>query len=369
MADNVDKKPIVYTHEDSKLQYLRGKDTVLFENGVTIPRKNFEEFKDTPGKIQTMLAAELETKSVNTGFDWPFACTTGTLRRKKVIPDLVASPRTARKRKKQAAAIAAVQQAGQKKENLRGFIFSSVFLVMAVMAVVGIGSAIMSAYHTSMFLYQGGKPAWTAVMTGTMLILFSGTAFTAARYFKGTQNVISFLFIIAGFAVITYSVFSTVTVNFNQFKWADGMKAAVVVGDSETLAAHERLLQDNREALDEVVGRINRLEEEAAYWKTMSWRRYDEFQALITEALQEQSVLRARRVELESSRPELVAQAENSQETVYSFLARLLGLPEDITRFFVYVVPACLYDILAPFALSVVLLLVDKRKKRIMEET
>jgi len=365
MADA--KKPTVHYHEDSKLHYLCGKEHVLFENGVTLERETFERYKDSSGWIGTKLATLLAVRDTeNTGFDWPFACSTGRLRRKKASPDLTASPKTARKRKKEAAAIAVVQQEEQKKAALRGWIFSSVFLVLVVMAIVGVGSAIMSAYHTSAFLIQGGKPVWTAVLTGTMLILFSGTAFTAARYFlqeQGLQKFFGFLFIIAGLAVIVYSVFSTVTVNFNQFKWVDDVKTAVAVEDSEVLAAHGRLLSENSEALEEVAARIDRFEKEAEYWKTLSWRRYDEFQVWIVEAQKERAELRQRRVSLEAAKPELVVQAGNSRETVYSFLARLLGLPEDTARFFVYVVPACLYDILAPFALSVVLLLVDRRRK------
>ena len=370
MAESVNRKPTVHKHENSGLQYLCGKDKVLFEQGVAMERKKFDEIKDTPGAVAA-LYKELSTSAEHSGFDWPFACSTGSLRRKKVNAELVASPKTARKRKKEAAVIAVVRQEEQKKKNVRGWIFSSVFLVMAVMTIVGIGSAIMSAYHTSTFLLQGGKPAWTAVITGIMLILFSGTAFTAARYFlqeKGPQRLFGLLFIVTGFAVIMYSIFSTVTVNYNQFKWVDDILTVAVLEDNEALAAHEQLLRNNSDALEEIALRINRLEEEASYWRTMSWRRYDEFQALVAEAQQERTALRQRRIELESVKPELVAQAESSQETIYTFLARLLGLPEDIARFFVYVVPACLYDILAPFALSVVLLLVDRRKKSILSD-
>jgi hypothetical protein len=53
-----------------------------------------------------------------------------------------------------------------------------------------------------------------------------------------------------------------------------------------------------------------------------------------------------------------------SQETIYDFLGNVFRIKEDTMRFFVYVVPACLYDILAPFALSVVLLLADRRRRK-----
>ena len=356
MSDSTGK-PVVRVHETSGLRYLLGAEQVLFENGKTMTRELFDTLKDADNRIQEHFKLVIGPE-----YDWPYACSTGHLRRKRASPDLVASPKTERRRRRQAEATAAEQ----KKEGARKFYFSSVFLVLAVMAAVGFGSAVISAYHTSMFLIQGGKPAWTAVITGTMLILFSGTAFTAARYFlqeKGLQRSFGFLFLVAGFVVIAYSVFSTVTVNFNQFKWVDDEKASVAVEDSELLAAHEKLLARSQGVLDDICAELESLEREAEYWRDRSWRRYDEIRARIVELQEVRREQRDHQIYLETSRPQLVTQAAQSRETVYTFLARFLGLPEDTARFFVYVVPACLYDILAPFALSVVLLLIDRRRK------
>jgi len=414
MADDVEKKPKVRFHEGTSLKYLYGQEQVLFENGVVIARTEFDKLEK--GGLSERLDELLKNLEF-CNFDFAYACTTGYLRRKKKnteptetstekekIPEksteksiekstepvpapnskettlaeatqallenavsynptksepMPESPQETQKKKE-----SKVEE--QKNEAPRVYVFSSVFLVMIVMIAVGVGSAIMSAYHTSAFLIFGGKPTWTAILTGTMLILFSGTAFTAARHFlqeKGLQKIFGFMFIAAGFAVIVYSIFSTVTVNFNQFKWRDDEKAVVAVTGNEALASHNRLLQENREALDEANAKIVKIETDAEYWKTMSWKRYDEMQKQLADAYEDRAILRNRRIELEASKPELIAQAENSQETVYTFLARLLGLKEDVARFFVYVIPACLYDVLAPFALSVVLLLMDKRRK------
>jgi hypothetical protein len=97
----------------------------------------------------------------------------------------------------------------------------------------------------------------------------------------------------------------------------------------------------------------------------MSWRRYDELTAELSRARARREALRVDRVHLEETTVDVTQRAAHSRETVYSFLARLVGLPEDTARFFVYIVPACLYDVLAPFALSVVLLLLDKRRKKV----
>jgi len=367
MADSIDKKPAIHEHKESKLQYLLGKNTVLFSNGVTIPREDFENLSNIPGKIQAALAAELEAKSERTGFDWPFACSTGSLRRRKSNAELVPSARAERRRKRQAAEASQAKQEGQKKASRQEFVFSSAFFIMIVMASVGIGSAVMSAYHTSAFLAYGGKPAWAAALTGIMLILFSTTAFTAARHFfrerGGLHYFFGLLFVVAGFMVIAYSMFSTLTVNFEQFQWRSNEKARAAVSESGSLAAHRELIRQNAQALEEASAEIALLESEAEYWRGMSWKRYDEKQAALAEARGRRNALRGQSAELAGRTPELAETEAASQDTVYRLAARLFKADEDAMRFFVYVIPACLYDILAPFALSTVLLLLDRRRK------
>jgi hypothetical protein len=342
------------------LRVLAGERKILFENGVAMERSDYEKWLAAGTLKQHIQALEADPECGN--HDFQYALSTGVLRHKKNTADLEPARRTERKWEKK---LAALQTDKQKESHGQ---FSSAFLMMAVMALVGIGSAVMSAYHTTTFLLEGGKPAWTAAITGTMLILFSGTAFTAARYFykEGRSALlVCGLFIVSGCAVIVYSMFSTLTVNYNQFKWQDDAHIAVAVADSEALAAHERLLQANALALQEAVAELEQLVGEADFWRAQSWRRYDDIQAAIADTRHRRDALREERNALEQATPELVETASASRETIYSFLARLLSIPEDAVRFFVYVTPACLYDILAPFALTVVLLLADDRQKRL----
>ena len=327
----------ILTHFDTGLKYVRGKDKVLFENGVVIPRDEFDKHeKDDLDSIIATFAAD----PVNCNYSFKYACSTGNLRK-------IGKPPKKPEKQKETEPVVIKQQR----------LFSSVLLIMVVMAIVGIGSAIMSAYHTSAFLIYGGKPVWTGVLTGLMLILFSSTAFTAARYFYfegGLLRFFSVLFIIAGFAVISYSVFATLTVNFEQFQWRTMEK----VESSEALISFENRVSINEQALDEVNQLISRLEAEEDFWRERSWRRYDEIRNQIDEAVSYRTNLRQGLVDLENNKPDLI-----STETVYTLVGRLFGIKEDSMRFFAYSIPACLYDILAPFALSVVLFLIDRRRK------
>ena len=370
----MDKKPTIYTDASTGLQYLLGSKRVLFETGVILPRATFDKYVD--GTDKTMLSELLEsaaTETKNCSFDFAYAKTTGTLRRKK-------GSGTSKSVKDKKIGIhdnvytitrgihsdimkrLEIQKA-EKKSSPE--VFSSVLLVIAIMTLVGIGSAVMSAYHTTLFLFQGGRPLWISALTGVLFILFSTTAFTAARYFlRERAKWIGVIFALAGVVVVLYSVFATLTVNFNQFQWIEDERLVVFVEDSQALVAHERLISDNREALSEINERITRLQNEAEYWRSMSWRRFDEFQVSINEASGVRTELRERQIELESLRPSLIAMVGSSQETIFTLVSRLFHIREDITRFFVYAAPACLYDILAPFALSVVLLLADRRRRK-----
>jgi hypothetical protein len=368
MAGDIEnKKPKIRKLKDGTLRYLCGSDKVLFENGVYIPRKDFDEIKDAPGAVKERIDKSTASEPQYCGFDWAYACSTGNLRRKKGAADLEVNPRTKRRRERQTQKAYEAAAGEQKKAAVRRYVFSSAFLVMVVMAVVGAGSAVMSAYHTSTFLYEGGKPAWASLMTGVMLILFSGTAFTAARYFFNEQGAVKLfgaLFAAAGLAVIVYSMFSTLTVNFNQFKRRGDEQAVAAVEDSEALAAHREQIRLLEEEISEVIDEIAVLRGEADYWRAQSWRRYDSIQEQLAGRSRHLDSLRERYGGLVGGTPRLVEVEAVSQKTVYDLLGSVLGIKEDAVRFFVYAAPACLYDILAPFALSVVLLLADKRRKQ-----
>jgi hypothetical protein len=122
-------------------------------------------------------------------------------------------------------------------------------------------------------------------------------------------------------------------------------------------------LQILEEEINSVSDEITLLRGEADYWRTQSWRRYDSIQEQLAGRSEYLNSLRERYGSLVGETPRLVEVEAVSQETIYGFLGNVFKIKEDAMRFFVYIVPACLYDILAPFALSVVLLLVDKRRK------
>jgi hypothetical protein len=362
--------------DDLKLYYLIGATKVIFSNGVVLRLEDFNRWKKSGVLASRFYQALLNPKC--SGYDFDHALTTGFLRRKKGAPPpdwtgaKAAKEEILRDMEEMIgdAAEPAAQEAAPAPApaSEKAEIFFSGFLVEAVMTCIGAGSAVMSAYHTTAFLISGGKPFWTAALTGAMMILFSAMAFTAARYFfreRGAVKLFGAVFTVLGLMVVSYSIFSTLTVNFDQFKERSEADAAAVSAAVGEGLREQAGTDAGREALADMAAEIETLEAEAAYWRDKSWRRYDDAAKALAGARSRRAALRDReQVRREAAEAGAEEEVRERTDTIYAFLSRLFRLREEAIRFIVYVIPSCFYDIIAPFSLSVVLLIEDNRKKR-----
>jgi hypothetical protein len=353
------QKTKIHHNNDCGLDYLLGPTNVLFENGVLIPREDYTAWKNERTLVQHLDYLTDDPEANN--YDYAYALTTGTLRKKKGTADLVASARTGKRREKEVQKAKEIVVEEQKKEAVRQYVFSSAFITEAVMICVGIGAAIMSVYHTRLFLMES-KPVWVSTIIAVMFILFSATAFTASRYFFGTAGftkLFGLIFLVAGMAVVSFSMFSTMTVSYNQYTFA----AAYVEERQDTINTNRLLLENNRSKQEATQHEIDRYEQEIDYFRTQSWRRADSLQELLTAAYQRLSASRTEEAAIIRETPQAILEETTQQETVYTFIARLFKVSIDSVQFLVYVIPAVFFDIISPFALSVVLLLEDNRRK------
>jgi hypothetical protein len=344
MADRVTRRD-----KESGLDYLLGNTKAVFSNGQVATREEFDAWTEA-GVLRQELK-RLEEIPDRNNWDYKYAVSTGDLRRRKPT----AKPNGSTRRTKQ-------KEEWQRPERERPRI-TSALVVEAATLLVGLGGGVMSAYHTATFLVEGGKPAWTGWTTGIIMILFSTTSFTLARILA---NKLSFLVAAVGAIVVAFSMFSTVTVNFNQFRARDEAVEAAALESDEALASRRRALELSQAELDENAAELGRLEAEAEYWKDKSWARHDSFSELASSARLRRRELLDRRRELESSAPALAEQAasERSANTVYALLSRLFRAREDAVRFAAYAAPSLFYDLAAPLALSVALFLEDDRRRR-----
>jgi hypothetical protein len=339
-------------HKGSGLDYLLGNTKVVLSNGQVVTREEFDAWTQADPDVLAQELRRLESEPDRNNWDYKYAVSTGDLRRRKKT----AKPRGSTRRTKQ-------KEEWQRPERRR---FSSVLVIEAATLLVGLGGGVMSAYHTATFLVEGGKPAWTGWMTGVIMILFSTTAFTLARILA---NKLSILVAAVGAIVAAFSMFSTVTVNFNQFRARDEASEAAALESDEALAARSRALELSQAELDENAAEIARLEADAEYWKDKSWARHDSFSEQASSARLRRRELLDRRRELELSAPALAAEAASSRSanTVYALLSRLFRAREDAVRFAAYVAPSLFYDLAAPLALSVALFLEDDRRRKAKE--
>jgi hypothetical protein len=122
-------------------------------------------------------------------------------------------------------------------------------------------------------------------------------------------------------------------------------------------------LENNRREQEDTRHEIERYEGEIDYFRTQSWRRADSLQDLLNASYQRLSALRTEEADLIRETPQAILEETTKQETVYTFMARLFKVSVDFVQFIVYVIPAVFFDVISPFALSVVLLLEDTRRK------
>jgi hypothetical protein len=145
----------------------------------------------------------------------------------------------------------------QKKDHIAHRVHSSPLLLLGVIVIVGLGSLVMSAYHIITYMHDGGRAQEIAITTGVVMTLFSAIAFTAARYFFNTRKIsgafIGAAFVAFGVIVIFFAMFSTIKVNYDQFKAGDEKKIEAAVAKSSKV-------QDASDRASFVTGELKRLD-------------------------------------------------------------------------------------------------------------
>ncbi len=357
-------------YRDTGFEYIKGSKHVLFSNGVLLGLNEFKALDKDNEVVHTILKRHKDGK--DTRYDYNAALNEGVLRklplqkpeeRKNIIQNLFTSDA---KRTKEQAQIPFISVKPRKVDTSGNNVARVSRVVELVMIVVALGSAIMSTYHTTVFMCQQGKPFWSSLMTGTIMICFSATAFTAARYFlqeKSATLIFGLIFIVLGCGVVFYSMFSTVTVNFNQYSWVDRQETEELIeASSEVLYADQmRFVMEGEVArLDE---ELKRLKEEAEYWKTRSWAKFDDLQIHIKTTEEKRSEAWQAFISHIGVRAQAEQVVAKSKGSVYAFVANLFNVNEDMLFFIIYTIPAVFYDIASPFGFTIILLLQERRRR------
>lgn len=331
-------------------KYIEGAGQAIFESGIVcVTRELYETFQMSKEEIGALMQ-EWKDDSSHFKFDYRYALTTGILRR---FQRKVAVPQQSSK-------------AATVKTEARKQLISPASIILFVMSLAGVMSAIMSAYHSTKTLQLFGRPLAVGIITGTVMVMFSASAFTAARWFwreKGLVKGFSLIFVLLGIMVIAYSMLSTLTVNYTAWSAVDEEEKTEIVENSEELEAFNIQVQLKQEELNELVAEQERLENEADWWRNRSWNRYDELSKQITANSEKVKAVRAELTSLIASKPQISSKVTEQKEDVFTFLSGFIKIKPKTLRLFMQAVPAMFFDIIAPFALSCAIYLAERRNK------
>lgn len=370
-------------HPVSGMEMLVGQTKVIFENGVVCTVPEYEDTLDMSTDEFDARMRSWEKVGEHYQFDFRYAVTTGVIRRKahyvpqtKVVPvnqevnapagtDVELVPdRTSREH--EGDFDGAEPLGSWVVEKAPEPVLTPQSVIFCVMSVVGLLAALMSAYHTAMAMQAFGRPLAVGIVTGAVMVLFSATSFTAARWFlseKGAVRSFAALFAALGVLVISYSMLSTLTVNYGAWQDVSETEQQAEVSGSAELDSYTQALELAKESLARQRAEVGRLSEEGIYWRSRNWKKADAVDAELKEARQKEEGLMREYSSLLSRRPEVVRNVQEGHEDVFSFLSSFFGWDPRTLRLFMQAVPAMFFDIIAPFALSCAVYLAEKKRR------
>lgn len=301
-------------------------------------------------------------------------------------PEILSAPAQVPPQVVEPAPVAEAAEAEEKPAH------SSPLLMLIVIIAVGMGAMVMSAYHIITYMHDGGRAAWIAAITGVIMTLFSAIAFTAARHFFARNKGAAFVsrlpgylvgaaFTAFGVIVIFFAMFSTIKVNFDQFKAGDEAKIVKVVDTSSKVQEAGTRAKFVASELTRLDGLIKADQAAVDSW-TRAWKSETakdkdknadlvwQYWSKLSKATKALDAHQAERAPFAAaamdkandvSSVEEVVKAKVEDATVFGMFANLFGIPVDTMKFLVYVIPAVFYDLMCPFALTISFMLADER--------
>ena len=354
--------------------YILGDKFVLFSNGVTMSIEEFRTFHKQGILVNKIMSLSRVPKRL---CDYQVALETGVLtpvympvKTMQLTPE---RPKAKRKKKsreiivpEENVQVMPYSEPKQEQKQKRKFMPANKGqIIFFCMLFIAVGSAMMSIYHATAFLNNGGKPFPIAVLTAVMLVLFASTGFTAARYFseqKGLAKVFSLPFIAITGVLICYIAFSTTSVSYEQFRDEEAIKVAGVQKEIGNLELYSEV-QKNITETEKYIKTLDKNNTEG-----MTKEAFARHQRMLSSEREKLQKLREKAYSLkEKAGGGSIADKKQAITSVYDFLMELFGVNSRILRFIIYVIPAVFYDIVAPFGFTIVFFLADNKQEELDE--
>jgi hypothetical protein len=251
-------------------------------------------------------------------------------------------------------------------------IFCAKNIVFVAMLAVGGLCIFMSASNTTAYLELTGMAHSIALMTGIALVIFSSTSATAAQLFigqKGMAKVFALLFMAVGMTVIIFSIFSTLSLNYNAFIASptiqEDMQKKIEKRKAEILAEYHEseAQQEGQDVAQWAMENIDRLLSMAE----QSGESWNNSMKTVMEAAQNLSGTEQLKQETIDEILENVY-VETLPRTFFGFMLSLGELERKyLFDFFMIAIPAVFYDLIAPLAVTVVLFLMGFQTRKKIE--
>lgn len=234
----------------------------------------------------------------------------------------------------------------------------SVFLIILILAFASACSMYESTLHTATYLYDYVDlvSAW---LLSTAVTAYNSSAFEVSVMFHTMKrNFMAFIFMLLWAMVTVFSMATTVSVfydrfNFNETQIAQENKAV----DSNKLGLEllRTKEKDLREAID-FKKRDIEYRQEREYATTAVRLELEALQKELQENLTQQQKL------LEET-PEVMEEKIQRKESLFAFLARLMGIDGGILEFIMSTLSAIFINLIAPLSVTAVIE-INRRKEK-----
>jgi hypothetical protein len=226
------------------------------------------------------------------------------------------------------------------------------------------------------------------------MVTFSATAYTAARHVAQDHGIGFFLrvfftlfLVVCGTGTIVFSVYSTLNVSYEQFSAKQKSSVAATLSTDATVAVGTARLDDKSRQIANLDAEITGYETASAQFfsdmnkpipisddpedavvlarthdRAVALRNYTRVQAQLVTARDKRDKMYSEKDALRQNDDIIKKNTIAGQASAYSMVAAKLGISEDDMRFGIFAIPAVFFDIIAPFAMAIVMLLVDRRK-------
>ncbi len=257
------------------------------------------------------------------------------------------------------------------------------YAIRGVMGLVGIGAILVSLYFTYTRLKEG-LPGPLALLLSVIMICFSVSAFEVVILFVSKQItshwyrwIVAFIFTIFWGVVTTFTVTSTIAVQYNEHaRLAQAKNAAEFQTKADKVLWQSlqqqkteltQRIKEKRELLTEY-SNINKSLVEQEKTETQAWRDNQYRLRLANSDMDKlnrdmNDILKKEATQLGKGSDVL---AENIAD-FYDWLASILKADRDSVQFWMNMFPAVFIDVIAPAALAIALFL--RRRRKITEQS